>query len=78
MVFKVKAVYTGTTTRTISENGKAVAIQNRGSTDLTLTVNGNNVVVEPDVFIPPDKLYFGGFDTVLVTASGAWQLFIYE
>lgn len=72
------ATYTGTTTSTKTVTGKAVGIWNRGNTDLTLTINTIDVVIEPDVILGPELLNFGSFTSVLVTATGAWQLFIYE
>lgn len=74
----LKTTYTGTSTTTETVTGKAIGIWNRGNTDLTLTINDIDVVVEPDVILGPELLNFGSFTSVLVTASGAWQLFIYE
>lgn len=75
---KLKAAYTQTTNSPISVTGKAVAIENKSSAALTLTINEIDVVVEPDMIYPASLLYFGDFTSIAITATGNWQLFVYE
>lgn len=76
--FTLINTFRGNSTTTETITGTAIGIQNKGINDLTVTVNDKDVVVEPDMTIGPDILNFGSFTSVVVTATDAWQLFIYE
>lgn len=68
----------GSSTYTFTIEGQAVIISNDGASSMKLKINDIEVTVDAGEVLGPEELSFGRFQSVKVTTSVAYRLFIYE
>lgn len=75
---KLKGFYSGSTTATHTDTGKAIVVSNDGDADLTVSVNDIDVGVKAGEIMDTSVLVYDAFTSITITTTVAYRLWVYE